>query len=115
MSKNKAGITNRKSPQEEEKLQRKLPERGKSRLEKPRKDEVGRSGVYLMSGPLPPGNAPLRGQMEWGQGKRGAAGYYDHGDSELNPELEGRQQGQTKSPKRQSIRRGKEPRKNRAA
>src|SRR5579864_3959941 len=49
-----------------------------------RKDYVGKSGVYPMSGPLPPGNAPLRGQMEWGQGARGAAGYEDHGGSELH-------------------------------
>lgn len=37
-----------------------------------------------MSGPHPSGNAPLRGQMEWGQGERGAAGYDDHGESELS-------------------------------
>src|SRR5690349_8106206 len=53
-----------------------------------RKDYVGKSGVYPMSGPLPPGNAPLRGQMEWGQGKRGASGYEDHGGSELHFESE---------------------------
>lgn len=39
-----------------------------------------------MSGPHPPGNAPIRGQMEWGQGERGAAGYYDHGSSALSIE-----------------------------
>jgi len=49
-----------------------------------RRDEVGRSGVYPMSGPHPPGDAPIRGQMEWGQGERGTAGYYDHGGSELS-------------------------------
>src|SRR5437660_454665 len=48
------------------------------------KDYVGRSGVYPMSGPLPAGNAPVKGQMEWGQGARGAAGYEDHGSSELS-------------------------------
>ncbi|HUX67506.1 MAG TPA: hypothetical protein VMV31_08450 [Terriglobales bacterium] len=47
------------------------------------RDAVGQSGVYPMSGPLPKGNAPLRGQMEFGQGERGAAGYYDAGGSEL--------------------------------
>ncbi|HVA62799.1 MAG TPA: hypothetical protein VNF74_03660 [Terriglobales bacterium] len=47
------------------------------------RDTVGRSGVYPMSGPLPKGDAPLRGQMEFGQGERGAAGYYDAGGSEL--------------------------------
>jgi hypothetical protein len=29
------------------------------------------SGVYLMSGPRPAGNAPIRDQMEWGQGRFG--------------------------------------------
>ncbi len=48
-----------------------------------RKDEVGRSGVYPASGPYPEGNAEFRGQASWGQGERGAAGYEDHGDSEL--------------------------------
>ncbi len=45
---------------------------------------MGKSGVYPMSGPHPSGPAPIRGQMEWGQGERGAAGYYDHGTSELS-------------------------------
>ncbi len=49
-----------------------------------RKDCVGKSGVYPMSGPHPSGDAPLKGQMEWGQGERGAAGYNDHGGSELS-------------------------------
>ena len=49
-----------------------------------RKDEVGRSGVYPMSGPHPRGNAEIRGQASWGQGERGAAGYEDHGGSELS-------------------------------
>lgn len=48
-----------------------------------RTDQVGASGVYPMSGPLPPGNAEIRGQASWGQGERGAAGYADHGSSEL--------------------------------
>jgi len=47
-------------------------------------DEVGHSGVYPMSGPLPPGDAPAIWPASWGQGKRGAAGYEDHGESELN-------------------------------
>lgn len=49
-----------------------------------RKDEVGKSGVYPASGPYPEGNAELRGQASWGQGERGAAGYEDHGSSELS-------------------------------
>lgn len=51
---------------------------------KGRKDRVGGSGVYPMSGPHPPGNAPAVWPGGWGQGKRGAAGYQDHGESELN-------------------------------
>jgi hypothetical protein len=50
---------------------------------KGRKDEVGQSGVYPMSGPHPPGNAEIKGQASWGQGERGAAGYEEHGGSEL--------------------------------
>lgn len=49
-----------------------------------RKDEVGRSGVYPASGPYPEGNAEIREQASWGQGERGAAGYEDHGGSELS-------------------------------
>lgn len=37
-----------------------------------------------MSGPHPPGSAPLVWPGMWGQGKRGVAGYEDHGESELN-------------------------------
>lgn len=47
-------------------------------------DKVGRSGVYPMSGPHPRGNAPVVWPGSWGQGKRGPAGYEDHGESELN-------------------------------
>lgn len=50
---------------------------------KGRKDDVGRSGVYPMSGPHPPGNVELKPQASWGQGQRGAAGYEDHGGSAL--------------------------------
>lgn len=57
-----------------------LPGSGKGRKEKP-----GRSGVYPMSaGEMPPsGDAPVRDMNEFGQGERGAAGYEDHGESEL--------------------------------
>jgi len=48
-----------------------------------RKDRVGPSGVYPMSGPHPPGEAPAVWPGSWGQGKRGASGYEDHGESEL--------------------------------
>lgn len=46
-----------------------------------RKDEVGGSGVHPMSGPHPPGEAPVVEQAGWGQGRRGAAGYENHGES----------------------------------
>lgn len=49
-----------------------------------RKDDVGGSGVYPMSGPHPPGDAPIIAPAAWGQGARGAAGYEDHGESEIN-------------------------------
>lgn len=47
-------------------------------------DKVGHSGVYPMSGPHPPADAPMVWPGSWGQGKRGAAGYENHGDSELH-------------------------------
>ena len=46
-------------------------------------DRVGRSGVYPMSGPRAPAGAEMVWPGSWGQGKRGAAGYEDHGESEL--------------------------------
>ena len=49
-----------------------------------RTDEVGGSGVQPVS--LPHTARPkalIRGMAEWGQGERGAAGYQDHGESEL--------------------------------
>lgn len=49
-----------------------------------RRDEVGSSGVYPMSGPHPAGDVPVVWPASWGQGKRGSAGYEDHGESELN-------------------------------
>jgi len=48
-----------------------------------RKDEVGGSGVYPKSAPHPPGDARIVTPASWGQGDRGAAGYEDHGESEL--------------------------------
>lgn len=52
-----------------------------------RTDVVGSSGVYPMSGPHPKGEAPLVWPASWGQGERGAAGYEDHGESELSISL----------------------------
>ncbi|MGA2714881.1 MAG: CBS domain-containing protein [Bryobacteraceae bacterium] len=48
-----------------------------------RRDEIGRSGVYRVSGPHPRGDAPIVAMASWGQGERGATGYEDHGESEL--------------------------------
>jgi YHS domain-containing protein/predicted small metal-binding protein len=48
-----------------------------------RREEVGRTGIWPASGPLPPGEARLVGQEELGQGTRGAAGYQESGGSEL--------------------------------
>lgn len=49
-----------------------------------RRDEVGQSGVYPMSGGLPPGKHPqIRTPASWGQGDRGAEGYEDSGRSGL--------------------------------
>jgi hypothetical protein len=52
---------------------------------KGRRDEVGRTPVYPASDidEAPP-DAVVRGQMEWGQGERGPAGYYDSGESEIS-------------------------------
>lgn len=49
-----------------------------------RRDEVGSSGVYPMSGGIPEGKHPeIRTPAAWGQGERGAEGYEDSGGSEL--------------------------------
>ena len=49
-----------------------------------RQDRVGGSGVYPASGPMPEGKAEVQDMASWGQGERGAEGYYDHGESELH-------------------------------
>ena len=51
-----------------------------------RRDEVGRSGVYPFSSPRAPERAEVRAAGGWGQGERGAAGYEDHGGSQLTYE-----------------------------
>lgn len=49
-----------------------------------RRDEVGKSGVYPMSGGIPEGkHLEIRNPASWGQGDRGAEGYNDAGGSEL--------------------------------
>lgn len=53
-----------------------------------RRDDVGHSGVYPISGDeRPPHGAEIRTEAGWGQGDRGAAGYEDSGSSELDGEL----------------------------
>jgi Family of unknown function (DUF5335) len=54
------------------------------KLDKPRKDEVGRSGVYPFTSPRSPKLAEVRTAGSWGHGERGAKGYEDHGGSELS-------------------------------
>jgi hypothetical protein len=53
---------------------------------KGRRDDIGRTGVYPLSasdGADP--NAPIQGEMSWGQGERGAEGYFDSGADEPTP------------------------------
>lgn len=61
-----------------------------------RREEVRGSGVYPASGPWPDGDAPFEGEASWGQGKRGAKGYEDHGTSETETiPVEGEQTSET--------------------
>jgi CBS domain-containing protein len=69
----------RKSKKNEAKRESGVPGGGAGR-----KDQVGHSGVYPMSGPHPEGEAPMVWPGGWGQGKLGAAGYQNHGESELH-------------------------------
>ena len=49
------------------------------------RDEVGHSGVYPASAAEDaPSDAQPQGEASWGQGRRGAQGYQDHGESELH-------------------------------
>jgi hypothetical protein len=69
---------------EERKQQRESPEEsGSPGGGAGRRDEPGHTGVYPMSaseGASP--DAPIKGEMSWGQGERGAESYYDSGSSE---------------------------------
>lgn len=76
MAEQQRGTTAHPAPDE----RRGMPGDGKGRTEQP-----GRSGVYPASGPLPPDDAPVRTEAEWGQGERGAAGANDAGGSEPRP------------------------------
>jgi hypothetical protein len=54
-------------------------------------DRVGGSGIYPASeADRAPRDSEAQGMASWGQGERGAAGYNDHGDSEIHPEPRGR-------------------------
>jgi hypothetical protein len=53
-----------------------------------RRDDIGTSGVYPVSNMEGASDdALLVGEMEWGQGERGAEGYYDAGSSEITFEV----------------------------
>lgn len=59
-------------------------ERSQPAASEEHRDKVEPTGVYPTSGPWPEGDAEFKGMASRGQGERGAAGYEDHGDSELN-------------------------------
>ncbi len=71
-----------------------------------RREEVGGSGVYPASGPLPKENAPYQPMASWGQGERGAGGYYDSGRSPVE-NIPPSKVGQRRPPARKSRSRGK--------
>ncbi len=79
----------REQPQEEQRPPEEKRESGIPGGGAGRRDEPGHTGVYpVSSAEGASAEAPLRGEAEWGQGERGAAGYEDSGSSELNFETE---------------------------
>lgn len=73
-----------KASKEKEKEKRQKRESGVPGGGQGRRDEVGPTGVYPASAPEGADDeARVRGQMGWGQGERGAEGYYESGTSEL--------------------------------
>ncbi|HEX2912568.1 MAG TPA: hypothetical protein VH186_17295 [Chloroflexia bacterium] len=64
------------TPEDELKRESGLPGGGQGR-----KDEIGHTGIYPLSGPEAPDDAELVTMAEFGQGERGPEGYYDHGES----------------------------------
>lgn len=79
MKKPRRGKAADKRPSEEDRRESGQPGGGAGR-----RDEVGPTGVYPMSGGIPPGKHPeIRTPASWGQGERGAEGYNDSGGSEL--------------------------------
>jgi CheY-like chemotaxis protein len=90
----------RQMEDEERKRESGLPGGGKGR-----RDVIERTGVYPVSaseGASP--DAQIHDEMSWGQGERGAEGYYDHGESEIT-NFERREEEQ--SEKTKSSSRGK--------
>lgn len=74
-----------------------------------RVDETGKSGVYPATGPAPPEGAPREWAGSFGQGERGAEGYQDSGDSNieavqdiLRQQREAEEQERAKQPKEPS-------------
>ncbi len=69
----------RREQEEEQRRESGLPGGGAGRREEP-----GHTGVYPVSSmDQASGEATAHGQLSWGQGERGAAGYEDSGDSEV--------------------------------
>jgi hypothetical protein len=65
--------------QDEERRESGRPGGGAGRVDIP-----GHSGVFPVSAPeWPSGPAEIHDMASWGQGERGAAGYEDHGESEV--------------------------------
>ena len=68
----------------------------------------GTKGVYPVSAHDAPDDAEVQGMASFGQGKRGAEGYFDHGESEIDmqpgktdQEILNEQQGSAKRKKSQ--------------
>src|SRR5437868_4967338 len=70
--------SDKRNEKRERKRESGLPGGGAGRI-----DEVRCSGVYPMSGSHPSGDVPIVPELASGQGKRGSAGYDDHGESEI--------------------------------
>jgi hypothetical protein len=79
MSKRKHGRRRTAETESDSRRESGLPGGGQGR-----RDEVGGSGVYPISGGIPEGkHLEIRTPASWGQGERGAEGYNDSGGSEL--------------------------------
>lgn len=94
------------TPREDPRRESGQPGGGQGRV-----DETGKSGVYPASGPRPPEGTPVEWAGSFGQGERGAEGYEDSGDSNIEAvqdvlrqqrEAEERERDQAKGEKQQS-------------